>query len=105
MHVVDDVHRLVVNASNLRQDELVVLHHLFEVERVARQSGDAFHHQCARLLAASAVERQQERLCQVAACAKELNLAADVLERYAASDSVVVAVAHFAHERVVFILN
>ena len=105
MHVVDDVHRLVVDAGDLVQHLLVVLHHLLEAQRTLRQRRDSLDHQRAGILAAALVQGQQQRLGQVAAGAEELDLAADVLVRHAAGDAVVVRVAHFAHQVVVLVLD
>ena len=105
MHVVDDVHCIVVNASNLREHHLVVLHYLFKVQLVRSQYGDTFNHDRTRLFAATTVDGEQECLSQVAASTEELNLAADILVRYAASNSVVVRTTYFAHEGIVFVLD
>ena len=83
------------------QHLLVVLHNLLEAQRTLRQCGDSLDHYRAGVLAAALVDGQQQRLGQVAAGAEELDLAADVLIRNAAGDTVVVRVAHFAHQVVV----
>ena len=105
VHVMDDVHRLVVDAGDFGQHHLVVAHHLLEAQRALRERRDALDHQRAGVLAAAAVDGQQQRLGQVAARAEELDLAADVLVRYAAGDAVVVRMAHFAHQLVVLVLD
>ena len=101
----DDVHRLVVYAGDLGQYFLVVGHHLLELQGVARQHGDTLHHDGTRVLATAAVDGQQQRLGQIGARAEELDLLADRLIRHAACDTVIVAVAHLAHEVVVLVLD
>ena len=105
VHVVDDVHGLVVDAGDLLEHHLVVAHHLLEAQRTLRQRRNALDHQRAGVLAATFVNGQQQGLGQVGAGAEELDLAADVLERDAAGDAVVVRVAHFAHQVVVLVLD
>ena len=105
MHVVDDVHCFVVNAGNLRQHFLVVVHYLFKVQRIVSQHGDTFHHYSSGVFATSAVDGKQQCFGKVGACAEELDLLTDGLVGYAAGDTVVVAVAYLAHQVVVLVLD
>ena len=101
----DDVHRFVVNTGDFCQYLLVVAHYFFEVEDITCQYGDVFHHYRTGVFATSAVDGKQQGFCQVATCAEELDLFSDFLIRYAACDSVIVRLAHFTHQVVVFILD
>ena len=73
MHVVDDVHRLVVNPCYRVENLLVILHYLIEVEEVAAERLDAVNHESTCVLAASAVDCKKQRLCEVGTCAEELD--------------------------------
>ena len=59
VHVVDDVHSLVIDAGNLGEHHLVVSHHLLKVEHVAAQNGDAFHHHRTGVFATTAVDGER----------------------------------------------
>ena len=79
MHVVDDVHCLVVYASNLGEHLLVVGHYLLELELVAGEYGDTLHHYSTGVLATATVDSEQESLGQVGAGTEELDLLTDSL--------------------------
>ena len=105
MHIMDDVHRFVVNAGDFNQYLFIVVHHFLEFQRVTSQYGDVFHHNCTGVFATSAIDGKQQGFCQIAACTEELDLFSDFLVRYAAGNSVVVRLAYFAHQVVVFVLD
>ena len=79
VHVVNDVHGIIVNARNLLEHQLVVFEHLVVVEHVRGECGYAFEHNGTSLFATAAVDGQQQGFGQVAACAEELDLLADGL--------------------------
>ena len=57
MHVVDDVHRVIVHACDGLEYLEVVVPDLLEVEHLTLQFGDTFDHERTRDLTASAVDR------------------------------------------------
>ena len=79
MHVMDDVHCLIVYTSNLGEHLLVVGHYLFELEFVAGEYGDTLHHYGTGVLATTTVDSEQESLGQVGAGTEELDLLTDSL--------------------------
>ena len=79
MHVVDDVHCLVVYASNLGEHLLIVSHYLLELELVAGEYGDTLNHYGTGVLATTAVDSEQESLSEVSTCTEELDLLTDSL--------------------------
>ena len=105
MHVVDDVHSFVVHACHFFQYFLIVGKHFFKVQYITAQCRNVFHHQCTGVFTASAVDSQQQCLSQVTACTEELDVTADILIRYTASDTVVVRVTYFTHQVVVLVLD
>ena len=72
MHVVDDVHGLVVYSGHLMQHFLVVCKHFFIVKHIAFEGFDAGYHQGPGVFASSSVYGKQESLCEVGPCAEEL---------------------------------
>ena len=105
MHIVDDVHRFVINAGNFDQNLLVVVHYFFKFQCVAGQYGNILHHDCTCVFATSTVDSKQQSFCQITACTEELDLLAYLLVRYTAGDSVVVRLTYFTHQVVIFVLN
>lgn len=105
MHVVDDVHRLVIYTGHLMQDLLVIGQHLIVIQFVALERFDAFHHDGSGVLAPSAVQREQQCLRKVRPGAEELNRLAYSLIRYTACDTVILFATDLAHQVVIFILH
>ena len=105
MHVVDDVHRLVIYTGHLMQDLLVIGQHLIVIQFVALERFDAFHHDGSGVLAPSAVQREQQCLRKVRPGAEELNRLAYSLIRYTARDTVILFATDLAHQVVIFILH
>ena len=105
MHVVNDVHSFIVYTSDFAKHFLIVSQYFFKVKNVASQRRDVFNHQSTCILATSAVDSQQQRLCQVTTCTEELDVATYILIRYAASNSVIVRVTYFTHQIIVFVLD
>ena len=104
MHVVDDVHGIVVNTCNFHQYLLIVRQNFFEVEQFACQYRDILYHDSTGVFATTTIDRKQQSLGQVTTSTKELDLLTDSLIRYTTCDTVVVAVTNFTHQLVVFIL-
>ena len=105
MHVVDDIHGLVVDTGYFSQYLLVVGHNFLKLQCLTGQYGNTFHHDSSGIFATSTVDGEQQGLGKVGTCAEELDLFADGLVGYTAGDAVVVAVAHFTHQVVVFVLD
>ena len=56
MHVVDDIHRVIVDASDDLEDLEVVIPDLVEVEDVTLEFGDPFDHERTRDVAATTID-------------------------------------------------
>ena len=104
VHEVDDIDRIGVQLGCISQHLVVVCTHLVIVQNLVGNRLDARDNQFALLFVHTAVNRVQQALCHVAACAEELHLLADLHGRDTAGDGVVVAVDR-AHHVVVFVLN
>ena len=105
MHVVDDIHRVIVDASDDLEDLEVVIPDLVEVEDVTLEFGDPFDHERTRDFAATTIDSQEQSLSEVGTCTEELDLLTDLLIRYAASDTVVIRVTGRAHQVVILVLD
>ena len=57
MHVVDDIHRVVVDASNDLEHLEIVIPDLIKVKDIALEFGDTFDHERTRYLAAATIDR------------------------------------------------
>ena len=79
MHVVDDVHCLVVYPGNFVENLLVVFHDFIEVEDITLERLYVLHHQSAGVFAASAVDGKEECLCEICTCSEELDGLSDSL--------------------------
>ena len=79
MHVVDDVHCLIVHASDLVEHLLVICHYLVIVEHIALERLDALNHECAGVLATTAVKGKKKSLGKVGTSSEELDCLTDRL--------------------------
>ena len=104
VHIVDDVHGLVIYTGDLYQYLFIVGHYFFELQRFACQYRDVFYHDSACVFATSSVDCQQQCFCKVGTGAEELNLLSDFLVRNTTSDTVIVRLADLTHQVIVFVL-
>ena len=104
VHVMDAVHRMHVRAREPLHRDVELLHHLFEVEHVARHGRRRRGNLFAGNLVAAAIDGVQQRLREIDARAEELHLLAELHRRDAAGDGVIVA-PEWAHQIVVLVLQ
>ena len=55
VHVVDDIHCIIIHAGNFSQHLLIVGHYLFELQYITCQHRNIFHHNSTRVFATSAI--------------------------------------------------
>ena len=105
VHVMNDVHCLIIYTCHLLQNLLIVSQNFFEVQHVTSQHRNILHHQCTCILTTSTVDSQQQSLSQITTCTEELNMTAYILIRYAASNTIIIRITYFTHQVVVLVLN
>ena len=104
MHIVNDVHGIVVYTCYLGQYFFIVSHYFFKLQHLARQHRNIFYHYRTGVFTTSTVDSQQQCFGKIGTCAEELYLLTDFLIGYAAGDTIVVRLTYFAHQIVVFVL-
>ena len=104
VHVVDDAERVAVNTCQPLHHLVELLHHLFVFEIFARDGGEEGRDLLAVHFVHTTVDGIEQALRQVGTSAEELHLLTDAHGRYAASDTVVVAVV-WTHQVVVLVLD
>src|SRR5690554_4195295 len=105
VHVVDDVHGVVVHTSHLFHSQAEVAHDFLQIEEVGLYFGNVVEHLFSGHFAAPAVDGQEQGLGQIGTRPEKLNLFADFLKRHTTSNAVVVAVTGALHQIVVLVLN
>ena len=105
MHVVNDVHRIIIYTRHFLQHFLVIGKHFLEIQFIAAQYRNTLHHYRTGIFASTAIDGKQKRFCQITTCSEELDMTTYVLIRHTTSDSIIVRTAHFTHQIIVFILN
>ena len=104
MHVLNEVQGVYIDASEPLEHDVVALHYLIVVEvlggdlRQLRSALKSLH------LVNAAVDRIEQSLCEVCACAEELHLLAGLGCGYAAADGVVIA-PYRTHYIIVLVLD
>ena len=99
-----DVHRFIIHTGHFGQHLFVVGHHFFKVQFVGRQHRNALNHHCAGIFTSAAVYCKQQSLGQIRTRSEELDLTAYGLIAHTACYTVVITIAHLAHQVIVFIL-